>query len=122
MSISPPALTVRPLAASLPPAALPLATKIAPHAHRTEKRPAHPRRPRHADGRAAAPLLAADRRRERARQGVDQADPPARRGSRALSRPWRALWLGRPPLLAPTRRSRLRMGGTDWYPLQLSRL
>ena len=53
-------------------------------AHRRPQRPAHPRRPRHADGRSAAPLLAADRRRQRAREKSGQADPADGREPRAL--------------------------------------
>src|SRR3954471_4659916 len=44
-------------------------------AHRRPQRPAHPRRPRYADGGPPAPLLAADRRRQRTREKSDQADP-----------------------------------------------
>src|SRR5580704_4155951 len=91
-------------------------------AHRRPQRDAHPRRTRHADGRIAAPLLAADRRRQRARYQSDQDRPPDGRGPRAVPRPRRPLRPDRPPLSAPPRRYGLWLGRGDRHPLQLSRL
>src|ERR1700688_3002857 len=91
-------------------------------AHRRPQRDAHPRRTRHPDGRIAAPLLAADRRRQRARYQPDQNRAPDGRGPRAVPRPWRPLRPDRPPLPAPPGRHGLRLGRRDRHPLQLSRL
>src|SRR5580700_11018568 len=91
-------------------------------AHRRPQRDTHPRRTRHADGRIAAPLLAADRRRQRARYQSYQDRAPDGRGPRALPRPRRPLRPDRPPLPAPPRRHGLWLGRGDRHPLQLSRL
>ena len=91
-------------------------------AHRSPQRSAHPRRPRHPDGRSAAPLLASDRRRQRARQEPGQADPADGREPRPLQGSPRHVRPGRPALPAPPRRHVLRLGRGERHPLQLSRL
>src|ERR1700730_8936157 len=91
-------------------------------AHRRPQRNAHQGRTRHADGRTAAPLLAADRRRQRARYQSDQDRAPDGRRPRPLPRPTRPLRPDRPALSAPPRRHGLWLGRGDRHPLQLSRL
>src|SRR5262245_55120404 len=54
------------------------------YAERLRERNAHARRPRHADGRAAAPLLAAGRRRRPARRASNAGGAPHGGGPRPL--------------------------------------
>src|SRR5215471_20012318 len=101
------------------------AQQASSEAGRAESRkepPSHPGRPRHADGRASAPLLDADRRRERTRQEPDQARSPHGRGSRALQGPERTFRAPRPALPPSTRGSLLWIRRGDRHPLQLPRL
>ena len=82
----------------------------------------HAGRPRHADGRAAAALLDAHRRRRRARRHAGEAGAAPRRGPRALQGPRRALRPRRPALRASPRRPVLRLGRGLRAALPLSRL
>src|SRR6516165_10221211 len=91
-------------------------------ADRREKPPSHPGRSGDADGRAPAPLLDADRRREPARQQSDQAHSPHGRGPRALQGPGRTFRAPRPPLPAPPRGPLVWIRRRAWHPLQLPRL
>ena len=93
------------------------------HADSRQEQAAMRGRRRHADGRIAAALLAADRRRQRVRRDQPrQAGAAHGRGPRALSRSRRHLRPDRPALLPPPRRHVLRLRRGMRPALQLSRL
>ena len=81
-----------------------------------------PGRKGHADGRAASPLLAPDRRRDGVRGQVDQAGSPDGRGPRPLQGPLRHLRAPGAALPAPPRRPLLRLRRGVRASLQLPRL
>ena len=93
-----------------------------PRADRRAKPPLDPSRAGNADGRPAAPLLDADRRRKRVRPQSRQGGPLDGRRSRPLPRPGRHLRPRRPALPAPPRRSLVRLRRRVRHPVQLSRL
>src|SRR5581483_10829776 len=82
----------------------------------------HTGRPGHADGRAAAALLDAVRRRDGARRGAGEGGAAAGRGPDALPGQERHLRAAGQALSAPPRRYELRLGRGVWPALQLPRL
>src|SRR6266540_2630975 len=92
------------------------------HAHRAAERRADPRRSRHADGRAPAPLLVPGRVHQPARRVPRQTGAPARRGLGGLPHRRRRLRDRGGALPAPAGVAGLRRRRARRHPLRLPRL